>query len=140
MTAHVLYSKLDATYCGTLSCKINQALLRDQLGFEGVLFSDDLFMKGIAADPSAIPAAATQSLLAGCDMLLLCHDEVVQRETITQLKRELKKSEALSEALSTSAPRVHKLLSQVERSEGKARASSDPERLGELLAALNPGS
>jgi beta-N-acetylhexosaminidase len=113
MTAHVLYPELDAEHCGTLSCTINQALLREQMGFDGVLFSDDLFMKGIAPKASAVPTAATQSLLAGCDMLLLCHDEATQRETIAHLKKEMELSEALRAALTESSPRVDRLLSHV---------------------------
>ena len=49
MTAHVVYEKIDPGVPATLSRAICASLLRAELGFEGVLFSDDLEMKAIAA-------------------------------------------------------------------------------------------
>lgn len=113
MTAHVLYTAYDPKSCATLSPRINRDLLRDQLNFQGVLFSDDLFMKGVAPDLSGVPEVAVKSFLAGCDMLLLCHNEVVQRETIHFLNKEVQISRDLKLALKESSPRVERLLSRV---------------------------
>ncbi len=134
MTAHVLYSALDEACCGTLSQPINNDLLRDELGFEGVLFSDDLFMKGIAADSTHVPVAALQSIRAGCDMLLLCHDEAAQRETIAQLKA----AGDLADALKRSAPRVARLQRRLEHLESEPRQlEADADRLSNKLAELS---
>jgi beta-N-acetylhexosaminidase len=71
MTAHVLVPSLDDEKPATLSRRIVYDLLRDALGFEGVILSDDLEMKAIAAT-YAVPDAAVQAIAAGCDGLLIC--------------------------------------------------------------------
>jgi beta-N-acetylhexosaminidase len=69
MTAHVVYPALDAEQPATLSHAICTDLLRGELGFPGVLFSDDLEMKALT-----MPAgeAAVRAVAAGCDVLLVC--------------------------------------------------------------------
>jgi beta-N-acetylhexosaminidase len=71
MTAHVLVPSLDEDRPATLSRRIVYDLLRDELGFEGGILSDDLEMKAIAATYS-VPDAAVQAIAAGCDGLLIC--------------------------------------------------------------------
>ncbi|MGH9254323.1 MAG: beta-N-acetylhexosaminidase [Vicinamibacterales bacterium] len=71
MTAHVLVPSLDEERPATLSRRIVHGLLRDELGFEGVILSDDLEMKAIAA-AYAVPDAAVQAIAAGCDGVLIC--------------------------------------------------------------------
>jgi beta-N-acetylhexosaminidase len=74
MTAHVLVPSLDDKPA-TLSRRVVQALLRDELGFPGVILSDDLEMKAIAQS-FAIPDAAVQAVVAGCDAVLICGGDV----------------------------------------------------------------
>lgn len=77
MTAHVLYPALDPERPATLSPVIGTELLRGKLGFQGVLFSDDLEMKAIEGD---VGDAAVRAVLAGCDALLVCsRDDVAER-------------------------------------------------------------
>jgi beta-N-acetylhexosaminidase len=71
MTAHVLAPALDEKRPATLSHRVVTGLLRDELGFEGVILSDDLEMKAIAAE-YAVPAAAVLAIEAGCDGVLIC--------------------------------------------------------------------
>ena len=75
MTAHVLVPSLDEDRPATLSPQVVQKLLREELGFEGVILSDDLEMKAIAAT-SSVPDAAVQAIAAGCDGLLICSGDV----------------------------------------------------------------
>jgi beta-N-acetylhexosaminidase len=72
MTAHILYPALDAEYPATLSRKIIEDLLRQQLGFRGVVVTDDLEMGAIVRH-DAVEQAAVQALCAGADLLLICH-------------------------------------------------------------------
>ena len=74
MTAHVLVPSLDDKPA-TLSPRVVQALLRDELGFPGVILSDDLEMNAIAQS-FAIPEAAVQAVVAGCDAVLICSGDV----------------------------------------------------------------
>lgn len=71
MTAHVVYDALDPGVPATLSRRIATDLLRNELGYGGVLVSDDLEMKAIAASMGA-DEAAVRAIEAGCDLLLVC--------------------------------------------------------------------
>ena len=78
MTAHVLVPSLDEEKPATLSRRIVYDLLRDELGFEGVILSDDLEMKALAAT-YAVPDAAVEAVAAGCDAVLVCRHLVEDR-------------------------------------------------------------
>lgn len=85
MTAHILVPSLDEERPATLSPRIVQRMLREGLGFEGVILSDDLEMKAIAAT-RAVPDAAIQAIAAGCDALLICSGDVdLQARTLEAL-------------------------------------------------------
>ena len=71
MTAHVLVPSLDEERPATLSRRIVQGMLRDEIGFEGVILSDDLEMKAVAKS-YAVPDSAVQAIAAGCDGVLIC--------------------------------------------------------------------
>ncbi len=85
MTAHVLVPSLDEEQPATLSPRIVRALLREELGYGGVILSDDLEMKAIAKT-LAVPDAAVQAIAAGCDGILICSGNVeVQATTLEAL-------------------------------------------------------
>ena len=85
MTAHVLVPSFDEEKPATLSPRIVQALLRRELGFQGVILSDDLEMKAIAKTYT-VPDAAVEAIAAGCDGLLVCSGDVeVQAATLEAL-------------------------------------------------------
>ena len=88
MTAHVRYSALDSNQPATLSSAILTDLLRDELGFSGLILSDDLEMNAIV-DHSSMGKAAIQSLQAGVDMLVICHRRDRQVEAIEAIERAL---------------------------------------------------
>jgi len=71
MTAHVLVASIDDERPATLSPKIVQRILREELGFGGVILSDDLEMKAIA-DTYPPGEAAVAAIAAGCDAILMC--------------------------------------------------------------------
>ena len=70
MTAHVLVPSLDENVPATLSKRI-VGMLRDELRFQGVILSDDLEMKAVAAS-YPVPEAAVRAVAAGCDGVLIC--------------------------------------------------------------------
>lgn len=85
MTAHVLVPSLDEQRPATLSQRIVTHLLRTELGFQGVVLSDDLEMKAIASRWT-IPEAAVLAVEAGCDGVLVCGgDHDVQAATLEAL-------------------------------------------------------
>jgi beta-N-acetylhexosaminidase len=71
ITAHVLVPSLDTEWPATLSRRIVTGILRDELQFSGVIFTDDMEMKAIAARWS-VPDACVQAVAAGCDGVLVC--------------------------------------------------------------------
>lgn len=105
MTAHVLFPVLDAALPATLSPVILQALLRERLGFKGVIVSDDLEMKAVAEAPGVVEAARL-ALDAGVDLLLVCHQEARQVAVWEALVRAGERSSAARERIRASAARV----------------------------------
>jgi beta-N-acetylhexosaminidase len=71
MTAHVLVPALDDKRPASLSRHIVHDLLREELKYDGVILSDDLEMKAIAAEYE-VPSAAVLAIQAGCDAALIC--------------------------------------------------------------------
>ena len=85
MTAHVLVPSLDEEMPATLSRRIVYAILRDELGFQGVILSDDLEMQALAKS-YPVPDAAVHAVNAGCDGLLICSGNVeTQVATLEEL-------------------------------------------------------
>lgn len=72
MTAHILYMALDAERPATLSPIVIDQVIRERIGFAGVLISDDLAMGALSGEPSGRAAAA---MAAGCDLALFCSGE-----------------------------------------------------------------
>ena len=85
MTAHVLFPTLDAKRPATLSPDL-MAILREELAYDGVVFSDDLEMKAVA-DRYRPKALVDGCLEAGVDSLLVCRDPRLREEVLCGLER-----------------------------------------------------
>jgi beta-N-acetylhexosaminidase len=105
MTAHVVFAALDAGRPATLSEAVVTGLLKNKIGYKGVIVSDDLDMNAIAAHMGA-DAAAVQAIRAGCDVLLLCRDENHQAQAEAALIREAEKDSAFRARVGEAATKV----------------------------------
>jgi beta-N-acetylhexosaminidase len=116
MTSHILWPAIDGDRPATFSPAILRGLLRDRLGFTGVVVSDALDMAGASAR-MGIPEAAVRALLGGCDLLCIgSHNTEEQLDDIERAIREAVTSGRLPEGRLADA---------------EARVSS----LGEMVAA-----
>jgi beta-N-acetylhexosaminidase len=108
MTAHIVCPALDPRRPATLSPRVLRHLLRRRLGFHGVLFSDDLEMRAVAA--RATPGRlAVRALSAGCDMLLVCQSLDTAREAIHGVADALARGTLDPKAVAASLARIQGL-------------------------------
>ena len=105
MTAHVLYPALDADRPATLSRRIATDVVRGELGFRGVLVSDDLGMKAVA-DRFPIDELAVGAIAAGCDHLLVRQPAARQQAAFEAIVRAAEASSELRARVGESAARV----------------------------------
>lgn len=127
MTAHVIFAALDPDVPATLSERVMTGLLRRQLGYRGVVVSDDLDMRAIAAH-FGIGEAAVRAVRAGCDALLLCRNRAHQEQARTALLRAAEQDSDLRARVAESAERI--------RSLKRRHAARTDERIVDADAAL----
>ena len=94
MPAHVVYPKVDSRPAGFSARWLHQ-ILRQDLGFTGAIFSDDLSMAGarrVDGRDLSYAEAAAMALAAGCDMVLLCNQSVDGGDAVDELLEGLSNS------------------------------------------------
>ena len=85
MTAHITYPDID-NVCVSFSEIWLKNVLQNNIGFNGVIFSDDLTMKG--AGNTSMDEKAIKALNAGCDMVLVCNDYKGANSVINRFEKE----------------------------------------------------
>lgn len=81
MTAHIVYTSLDANLPATLSPTVIAEVIRGEIGFAGLLLSDDLSMKALKG---GLDELAQASLEAGCDVVLHCNGDMAEMERVVR--------------------------------------------------------
>lgn len=108
MTAHVIFEALDQHKPATMSHTAITGCLREQLGFDGVIISDDLEMKAIV-DHFSIERAVVESLEAGVDFFPVCHRAERQWSAIEAVVAAVESGRVTFERLEQSRARVARL-------------------------------
>ncbi|MCH2076490.1 MAG: beta-N-acetylhexosaminidase [Rhodobacteraceae bacterium] len=78
MTAHIIFSAYDETAPATTSPIMHRAI-REEIGFDGLLMTDDLSMEALSGD---VQQRCTDALSAGCDLILHCNGEMAEMEVV----------------------------------------------------------
>ena len=115
MPAHVIYPKVDSRPA-CFSRKWLQDILREKLGFDGAIFSDDLSMEGARRLDGQLVSytdAAVAALQAGCDLVLLCNQSVGDGHAVDEL--------------------LDGLAQQLEQGEWQPSADSEPQAWDDLM-------
>jgi beta-N-acetylhexosaminidase len=86
MTAHVVYTAVDAKRPATTSKKAFKKVIRGVIGFDGLVMSDDLSMKALSGD---FADRAKASLAAGCDVILHCNGDMAEMKGVIDGTRKL---------------------------------------------------
>ncbi|REB05154.1 beta-N-acetylhexosaminidase [Sporosarcina sp. BI001-red] len=108
MVAHILLPQLDKTYPASMSAPIMTDLLRKQLGYNGLIMTDDMTMKAIT-NHYGIAQAAVQSVKAGSDVVLVAHDPAKTIAVIDALKSAVNSKEITEQRIDKSVMRIIKL-------------------------------
>lgn len=124
MTAHILFPDLDPDLPATLSPRLLRPVLREKLGYEGVIVSDDLEMKAISARWS-IGEAAVRAIDAGCDQLLICHHLERVEEAHAAIIRAVESGQLAPSRVLEAAERVRRLKARYVNHHSASDSDSD---------------
>jgi beta-N-acetylhexosaminidase len=111
MTSHCLYRGLDDRPA-TLSKRILTGLLRDELGFEGILITDDMEMGAIRRYHEGT-AAAVAAFAAGADVILICHDHAAQEASLLAVAHAVRSGTVPESRLDESLARIRRAKERV---------------------------
>jgi len=129
MTTHIMFPALDPDLPSTLSKKIITGILRDEMGYDGVIVTDSMEMKAIA-DNWGTPEASVLAIEAGVDMVLIPHTQSTQRASFEAILKAVKDGRISESRLDESVARLTALKQQYKLNE---RRFTDPKALGSLL-------
>jgi beta-N-acetylhexosaminidase len=106
MTAHVIYETIDPQRPATTSPKVIRDVIRGEMGFDGLLMSDDVSMNALSG-PLSVRAKA--ALFAGCDVVLHCNGNMTEMREVAEEAKPLegvalKRAEHALAHLVTAAP------------------------------------
>lgn len=135
MSAHVRYPALDPELPATLSRPILQGLLRDRLGFRGIVVSDDLAMHALDA-VGPLEEVAPLAVAAGCDLLLACQSLDAGETAVAALRNAVRSRRIPARRVAEALRRVSRLRAVLARREPTRPSLDDVLRSGEASRVL----
>ncbi len=132
MTAHVVYPAWDAQHPATLSPTILREILREHMGFQGVIVTDDLGMAGVSGALSweSIPV---QALRAGADLLLICHQRQRQEHAHGRVLRAVQAGELSENLVDRAVTRIQELKQRLQRVWGEGTTAATLDCIGSVV-------
>jgi beta-N-acetylhexosaminidase len=108
MVAHILMNKLDSEHPASMSKAVATDLLREEMGFNGLVVTDDMTMGAIIKNYD-IGQAAVMAINAGVDIIMVCHGYDNQSKVINALQNAVRTGEVSEDRLNESLKRILKL-------------------------------
>lgn len=114
MVGHLVVPHVDPGRPATLSAPLVTGILRREMGFDGVVITDDMEM-GAITSRWGVGEAAVLAVEAGCDAILVCANRERQEEAVQALVREASRSEAFGHLVARSMARLERLARTLRR-------------------------
>ncbi|MBI1822363.1 MAG: beta-N-acetylhexosaminidase [Nitrospirae bacterium] len=130
MTAHILFTKIDPEKPASLSKKIVTSILREGMNYDGLVMSDDLEMQAIL-DHYSVKDAAVKAILAGSDIVLVCHKFDLQEQAWDGLFNASSKGTISEKRLEQSLNRISKIKEKYVLSAAMPRLKQAQEIVGQ---------
>ena len=108
LVSHLKYPALDEEYPASLSSKIMTDLLRNKLGYKGIIITDDMEM-GAVANHNDFRSIGVNAVKAGADIVLVCHEYEHQQEVYLGLLDAVNSGEISQERIDESVKRIIKV-------------------------------
>lgn len=108
LVSHLKYPALDEEYPASLSSKIMTDLLRNELGYKGIIITDDMEM-GAVANHNDFRSIGVNAVKAGADIVLVCHEYEHQQEVYLGLLDAVNSGEISQERIDESVKRIIKV-------------------------------
>jgi beta-N-acetylhexosaminidase len=119
MTAHVIFEAVDSKYPATMSRAVLTGILREKLGYDGMVVTDDVEMKAIA-DNYGVEEAVVLGLNAGVDHFLCCHTAELAHKAIDAIVRAVESGKLSQQIVDTATRRFDKVRSRFAKPIGPA--------------------
>jgi beta-N-acetylhexosaminidase len=117
MTAHVIFEAVDGQYPATMSRAVIRGILREKLGYDGLVLSDDVEMRAIA-DNYGVEEAVLRGLHAGVDHFLVCHTAALAQRAIEAVVRAIERGEVGLDVLDAATRRFDRVCARFEKPVG----------------------
>lgn len=108
MVAHILYPELDKDFPSTMSSKVMESLLRNELGYEGVIVSDDMTM-GAIVENYTLEEGVLSFLKSGGDIALVCHGRESPKKVMERIEMAVTSGELSEQDIDEKVYRILKL-------------------------------
>lgn len=105
MVGHILLPKIDSTYPASISERIITDVLREQLGYEGIIITDDMTMKAILNNLE-IGESAVSAVKAGNDIVLVAHNYANVKKAIDSIIKAIEDGEITEQRIDESVKRI----------------------------------